>query len=60
MLKILPVESVRIAKNRGCFLKRDSMLFIVLQGLAGIPREHIIVYTLIALDCPSTYVGKEC
>jgi hypothetical protein len=29
------------------------MLLIVLQGLAGIPGEHIYVYTLINVDSPT-------
>src|SRR5258707_10675630 len=47
VFEILPIESLRIAENGGCFFKWNSMLLIVLQGLADIPGEHIYVYTLI-------------
>jgi len=39
-LAVLPVQTIRITKDRRCLLKRDAMLRTVLQGLSGIPGEH--------------------
>jgi hypothetical protein len=52
VFEILLIESLGIAENGGSFFKWDSMLLIVLQGLAGVPGEHIYVYTLINVDNP--------
>lgn len=52
MFKIFPIQRLGIAKNRRRFLEWNTMLFVVLQGLASVPREHINVYTLIALNSP--------
>jgi hypothetical protein len=43
VFEILPIESLRIAENGGCFFKWDSMLLIVLQGLA-VSQENIFMY----------------
>jgi len=50
MFKIFPIERLGIAENRRRFLEWNTMLFVVLQGLASIPGEHIYVYTLITFD----------
>src|SRR5215472_5367535 len=50
MLRVVPIQSFRVAENRGGLFKRHAMLLEVAQGFAGIPREHIIVYTLIRAD----------
>jgi hypothetical protein len=49
MFKVLPVQAVWIGKDRRSFFKRDAMLLTIPDGFLGVPREHIIVYTLIAL-----------
>src|SRR6266446_92940 len=51
MLRIVPIQGVGVAKNGGSFLERDAVLLPVAQGLPGVPREHICVYTLIGRGC---------
>ncbi len=51
MLGIVPIQGVGVAKNGGSFLERDAVLLPVAQGLPGVPREHICVYTLIGRGC---------
>ena len=45
MDNVLPVETVGIAEDCGCFLKRDAMLFEVRNRLRNVPGKHIYVYT---------------
>jgi hypothetical protein len=40
VLGILPLESIRVPKDRRHFLKRDSMLSKVPGGFLSIPGEH--------------------
>ena len=47
MCDIVPVESVGIREDCGCFLKRDTMLLKIGNGLRAVPHKHICVYTLI-------------
>src|SRR5579859_736724 len=47
MLGVVPVEAFRVAENGGGLFKGHAVLLQVAQGLSGIRREHIIVYTLI-------------
>jgi len=42
MFKIFPIERLRIAENRCRFLEGNTVLFVVLQGLASVPGEHIL------------------
>src|SRR5437899_2218200 len=51
VLVIVPVERVGVSENGGSLLERDAVLFQVAQGLPGVPREHITVYTLIRRGC---------
>jgi len=51
MLGIIPIEGVGIDENRCGFLEGDAVFLEVVQGLLGVPREHICVYTLIRRDC---------
>src|ERR1700731_228429 len=48
---IVPVERVRVSENSGRLLERDTVLLQVAQGFPSVPREHIIVYTLIQRGC---------
>jgi hypothetical protein len=54
MFKVFPIQTVRIGKDRRSFFKRDAMLFAIPQGFLGVPREHIIVYTLNALTASTS------
>lgn len=47
MLQVLPIQALRVTENRRCLFKRDTVFFVVLQGLSEVPGEHIYVYTLI-------------
>lgn len=47
MLEVGPVQRVRIAKDRYRFFEDDIVLREIRDGLFRVPREHIIVYTLI-------------
>src|SRR5712692_7894709 len=49
--EIMPVERFRVTENGGSFLERHAVLLQVAQGLPGVPREPIIVYTLIQAEC---------
>ncbi len=51
VLDLLPVQAIRIAENSRCLLEWDAVLLVVLQGFAGVPGEHISVYTLIGRRC---------
>jgi len=48
MLRVVPIQGFRVAENGGRLFKRYAVLLEVARGFAGIPREHISVYTLIA------------
>lgn len=48
---IVPIECVWVDENRCGFFKRDTVFLEVVEGLVGIPREHIYVYTLILREC---------
>lgn len=50
MLRVVPIQTFGVAEDHGGLLKRHSVLLEVAQGFAGIPREHILVYTLIQED----------
>ena len=45
MRAIVPIQALRIAKRRGCFLERDAVLLKVCDRLSDVPREHDVVYT---------------
>src|SRR5579859_265505 len=47
MLGVVPIERFWVAENGGGLFKGHAVLLQVAQGLSGIRREHIIVYTLI-------------
>lgn len=47
MLRVVPIQSFRIAENGGGLFKGHAVLLQVAQGFSGIPRKHIYVYTLI-------------
>src|SRR2546426_2444686 len=51
VLGIVPVQRLGVTENGGSFLERHAVLLQVAQGLPGVPREHIIVYTLIQAEC---------
>jgi hypothetical protein len=51
VLGIVPIECVWVDENRCGFFKRDTVFLEVVEGLVGVPREHICVYTLIGRDC---------
>src|SRR5215467_4968233 len=51
MLGIFPIHSKRVAENCRSFFKRNAVLLEITQGLCGVPREHINVYTLITRVC---------
>lgn len=59
MLGIVPIEGVGIGENGGGFSKRDTVFLEVVEGLAGVPREHIYVYTLIGRDCKGAGEGGD-
>jgi len=59
MLGVVPVQSFRVAENRGGLLKRHAVLLEVAQGFAGIPREHIIVYTLILMNWEGKFEAEK-
>src|SRR2546425_2115876 len=48
MFNVFPIQTFRIAEHRSCFFKSDAMLFVIADRLLRLPREHFIVYTLIA------------
>jgi hypothetical protein len=58
VLGIVPVEDLGVPENGGGFLERHAVLLQVAQGLPGVPREHISVYTLIQRECKE-YGGSE-
>jgi len=46
VFQILPLEGIRIGKNGGRFLERDTMLFQIPGGFSSIPGEHnLCIYT---------------
>ena len=47
MLGVVPIERFRVAKNGGSLFEGHAVLLQVAQSFSGIPRGHIIVYTLI-------------
>jgi hypothetical protein len=51
VLGIFPIECIGVDENRCGFFKRDTVFLEVVEGLVGVPREHICVYTLIGRDC---------
>jgi len=58
MLGIFPIHSKRVAENCRSFFKGDAVLLEIAQGLCGVPREHINVYTLITTVC-QLWAGSE-
>src|SRR5580658_3669209 len=50
VIRISPVERVRIAKYGCSFLERDAVLREIRNCFRRVPREHITVYTLIGLQ----------
>jgi hypothetical protein len=48
VIRIGPVERVRIAEYCRSFFERDTVLREIRDSFRGIPREHITVYTLIS------------
>jgi len=51
VLGIVPVERLGVTENGGSLLEGHAVLLQVAQGLPGVPREHIYVYTLIQREC---------
>ena len=51
VLKIVPVEGFGVTEDSGGFLEGHAVFLQVAQGLPGVPREHISVYTLIQEGC---------
>ena len=49
-LGVIPIECVGMDENGCGFCKRATVFLEVVEGLAGVPREHICVYTLISGD----------
>jgi hypothetical protein len=47
MFGVVPIQSFGIAENSSALFERHAVLLEAAQGFAGIPREHILVYTLI-------------
>jgi len=47
VLRIFPVERLRVRKDSSCLLERDTVLLLIAERLGSVPREHISVYTLI-------------
>src|SRR2546425_7079095 len=48
MFNVFPIQTFGVAEQRSCFFKSNAMLFIIGDRLLRLPREHFIVYTLIA------------
>src|SRR5712671_3973961 len=57
VFKILPIKRFGICENRCRFLEWNTVFIVVLQGLAGVPGEHIYVYTLITTHSPTKEKG---
>jgi hypothetical protein len=51
MLRIIPIEALRIAKDSGRFFEGNAVFPQVAKGFAGVPGEHINVYTMSKEGC---------
>ncbi len=60
MFEIIPIESLRVAKNGGGFLEGNPVLPYVAKGPARVPREHISVYTLMTRERQLDLATKGC
>jgi len=46
--EVIPLQALQVAEDGGGLLERDRVFLQIATGLACVPDEHIIVYTLIS------------